>query len=300
MSNLYKGQINQNKADFYTRIIDSNELLEQKLSAFSFEQEAKLRRQRMEEAKKRREEAAANGEEYEPDAEMPGQENGLQSAEFQEGLFAGNLQPAPELEIDYVERAKEQAEQIISKATADAEEILKKAVQESENIKETARRNADAKGYAEGMERANAKEAQMTQRMQMLQEEQEQAYQKRLQTMEPELMDTIIEVFDQVLHSDLAGCREILLHLIRRCVQNIKNSREFKIRVSEGDYAMLSGHREEILQKIGGEVVLDIVMDESMQQGQCIIDTDEGIFDCGLDVQLENLTKDLRALSCVD
>ena len=41
-------------------------------------------------------------------------------------------------------------------------------------------------------------------------------------------------------------------------------------------------------------------MDESMQQGQCTIDTDEGIFDCGVDVQLDNLIKDLKTLSCIE
>ena len=41
-------------------------------------------------------------------------------------------------------------------------------------------------------------------------------------------------------------------------------------------------------------------MDDSVSQGQCTIDTDEGLFDCGLDVQLTNLVRDLKALSCMD
>ena len=47
LSNLYKGQINQSKEGVYTRVIDYNELLEQKLSALTFEQEARLRQQRL-------------------------------------------------------------------------------------------------------------------------------------------------------------------------------------------------------------------------------------------------------------
>lgn len=270
MSNLYKAQINKKKEDIYTRVIDSNELLEQKLSALSFEQEAKMRRQR------------------------------LTETESSEGLFGLQLETSPELEIDYVERAKEEAAQIVSKATADAEEILKKAVQEAENLKESTRADADARGYAEGMERAHAQEAQIKAELDQHREQLEQDYADRLHTMEPELMDVVIHVFDQVLHSDLESCRTILLHLIRNCVQNIKNSREFRVRVSENDYEKIAGSKNEILQKIGGDVILDIMMDESMQPGQCTIDTDEGIFECGLDVQLENLTKDLRTLSCMD
>ena len=113
-------------------------------------------------------------------------------------------------------------------------------------------------------------------------------------------MDAVIHVFDQVLHTDFTDHREVLLYLIRRTVRHIKNSREFRIFVSADDYTDLSAKKDEIIEKIGGEVVLDIIMDESMQSGQCTIDTDEGVFECGLEIQLANLTKDLQALSCMD
>ncbi len=286
LSNLYKAHVNTNKGDVYTRVIDYNELLEQKLSALSFERQAQLRRQQLEERQKQ---AAENG------GEMPDQEQS--SAEFSEGLMGLQLETVPEMEIDYVERAKEQAEQIMSKATADAETILKKAVQEAENLKERARKEAEDQGYAKGMERVQALEAQMRAQLDQMREEQEQAYADRLYTMEPELMDAVIEVFDQVLHTDFADHREILLYLIRRTVRHIKNSREYRIFVSSLDYADVASRKEEIMEKIGGEVTLDIIMDESMQSGQCTIDTDEGLFECGLNVQLSNLIKDLKALS---
>ncbi len=286
LSNLYKAHVNTNKGDVYTRVIDYNELLEQKLSALSFERQAQLRRQQLEERQKQ---AAENG------GEMPDQEGS--SAEFSEGLMGLQLETVPEMEIDYVERAKEQAERIMSKATADAETILKKAVQEAENLKERARKEAEDQGYAKGMERVQAQETQMRAQLDQMREEQEQAYADRRYTMEPELMDAVIEVFDQVLHTDFADHREILLYLIRRTVRHIKNSREYRVFVSSMDYADVASRKEEIMEKIGGEVTLDIIMDESMQSGQCTIDTDEGLFECGLNVQLSNLIKDLKALS---
>ena len=121
MSNLYKAQINQSKDGVYTRVIDHNELLEQKLSAISFEQEQKLRQQRL----------AQGG----ADLESADQEADSQGHTFSEGLFAAKVETAPELEIDFVEKAKEEAAEITAKATADAEEILKRAVQEAEDRK---------------------------------------------------------------------------------------------------------------------------------------------------------------------
>lgn len=288
LSNLYKAQVNQSKGEAYTRVIDHNELLEQKLTALSFERMAQLRRQKQEEQ--------PDGEET-SSAEAP---DGTQPAGFTEGIAGMAMAVSPELEIDYVERAKEEAEQIVSKATADAETILKKAVQEAEKLKENARQQGEEQGYATGMERAQAQEAQMRQQLQQQREQQEQDYAARLHMMEPEVMDAVIHVFDQVMHTGLVEHRSVLLHLIRRTVQHIKNSREFRIFVSADDYASVSDSKQEIFEKIGGEAVLDIIMDESMQPGQCTIDTDEGIFECGMEIQLSNLVKALQALSSTD
>lgn len=295
LSNLYKNQINQHKRGIYTRVIDHNELLEQKLSALSFEQETKLRRQRMAEARQRAlSGGSADGDPADGNAGQPQQDG------FSECLFEDPLAIPPELEIDYVERAKEKAERIVSKATADAEVILKRAAQEAENLKENARKQAEEKGYAQAMERVQTEESKMRSQLEYMRQEQERSYARQLDAMEPELMDAVIEVFDRVLRTDFARRRKILLHLIRQTVQHIKNSREFRIRVSEEDYETVSAGREEILKKIGGDVILDVIMDESLIQGQCTIDTDEGIFECGIDAQLENLTRDLRALSCMN
>ncbi len=289
LSNLYKAQVNQSRGETYTRVIDHNELLEQKLSALVFERRAQLYQEQQ--ANK-----AENGE----DAQNPDAPQDARSGGFSEGLFGISLDVPQELEIDYVEKAKEEAEQILSKTKADAQQILEKAVKEAAALKESARKEAEEKGYAEGLKRAEAIEQQGREQLERERAQQQRSYEEQLHAMEPQLMDTVIQIFDQVLHSDLAGMRVILLHLIRRTVQHIKNSREFRIFVSASDYEEIMSRKGEIFEKIGGEAVLDIIMDESMQPGQCTIDTDEGLFDCGLDVQLANLTKGLRALACTD
>lgn len=288
LSNLYKAHINQKKNDYYTRVIDYNDLLEQKLSALSFEQEQKLRKQRMKQAK------ADAGDAQDETGGVQAQE--VLENEFQEGLFA----PAPELEIDYVEQAKEQAAQIVADAARDAEEILKRAAKEAEKLKEQAMQQGTQQGYNEGMEQAHAKEEQMRLEFEQMCVKQEEEYAKKLEQMEPLVMDAVVDVLDHVLQSDLAKRKEILLHLIRCTVQNIKDSQKFQIRVSSQDYPHVSEHKNEIIQKIGSSALLDIVQDESLRQGQCTIDTDEGIFECGLDVQFENLVKELKMLSCMD
>ena len=47
------------------------------------------------------------------------------------------------------------------------------------------------------------------------------------------------------------------------------------------------------------EIQMDIVEDVTMKKNECIIETDTGVFNCSLDIELNNLIKDLKLLSCV-
>ena len=43
---------------------------------------------------------------------------------------------------------------------------------------------------------------------------------------------------------------------------------------------------------------MDIVEDAAMKKNQCIIESDTGVYDCSLDIELNNLIRDIKLLSC--
>ena len=47
---------------------------------------------------------------------------------------------------------------------------------------------------------------------------------------------------------------------------------------------------------VNEDVQIEIVMDPALSESQWIIDADSGVYDCSLDVELDNLTRDLRSL----
>ena len=77
---------------------------------------------------------------------------------------------------------------------------------------------------------------------------------------------------------------------------NIERSNQMQIKVSEANADYISSKKEEILTRLGSDVVLDILADPLLNDSQCIIETDGGIFDCGIDTELESLTRRIRAL----
>ena len=50
---------------------------------------------------------------------------------------------------------------------------------------------------------------------------------------------------------------------------------------------------------VNNEVNLDIVQDMALKQNECMIETDSGVFNCSLDVELHNLIKQIKLLSCM-
>ena len=69
-----------------------------------------------------------------------------------------------------------------------------------------------------------------------------------------------------------------------------------KIRVSKEDIGFVTMQKSKLLGGLN-EVTAEIVEDATLQKNECLIETEGGIFDCSLDVELEALSKKLKLLS---
>ena len=67
--------------------------------------------------------------------------------------------------------------------------------------------------------------------------------------------------------------------------------------VLDANAEFIKGKKEEIQGKIGAEVGLDIIADPLLNDSQCIIETDGGIFDCSIDTELDNMIREIKALA---
>lgn len=86
------------------------------------------------------------------------------------------------------------------------------------------------------------------------------------------------------------------MYLIDNAIMNIEGEKQFRIKVASGNVEFLENHKEEILDRVGHDIELEMIADSTMDGNDCIIETDSGVFDCSLGAQLENLIKDIRSL----
>ena len=207
---------------------------------------------------------------------------------FVEGLVAPvvEVEPDDEPEIDYVEEAKTKAEGILSEAKGRSEAMIEEAQGRAQQIRDTAREEGYQSGYNEGRQRASKELEEKKAELEQERLRQQKQYDEQLADMEPQLLDVIIRVVEKVF----------LLYLIGNAISGIEGCRSFQIRVGADNYQFMNAHKAEIVDRIGEDVSIEVIADNLIAEDKCMLETDVGVFDCSLSVQLENLIKDLRSL----
>ncbi len=204
-------------------------------------------------------------------------------------------QHSQEIDIDAV---KSQADAMLEDAQVQAEQIVNEANGQADAI----RQEAYEEGINSGMADAEAKIADMQAKLEaeynlkkdMLQKE----YDERKAEMEPELVDVILEVFKNVTHAITEDNQEIIISLVNHVLQDANINNDFVIKVSADDYSFMVQNQGKLYMAMNKDIQVDIVEDSKLSKGQCLIEADSGVYDCSLDIQLDNLIKEIKILSC--
>lgn len=221
---------------------------------------------------------------------------------FVEGLAMEQVEVVPEVSPEeLLQKAQEESEAVLAEARARGEAVLAEANQQAVSIRkqaeETGYETGYGNGFQEGNEKAERELAQKSSQMEEARRQMEEEYRQKIDELEPYLVDIVADVFEKVFHVQFDDSKEILIYLIQQAILGVEGTKDFQVRVSLKDYEFVENHKAEITERVGGAIHVEIMADAGLKERQCMIETDSGIFDCGSDVQLDNLIKALRSLS---
>ncbi|MDD6071762.1 MAG: FliH/SctL family protein [Clostridiales bacterium] len=196
--------------------------------------------------------------------------------------------------------ARQEADDIVNCAHEEAEQMHSVAYDEAIQIKQQAKEEGYQEGYSEGKEQADLeygkKKAQLDEKM----IENEQIFvdkEKRLiEQTEHKMVDVLCQLIPTITGISIENERNVLLYMINMAMHDLDNSTKFVIRVSSNDYGALLEQKDKIYGALNPNIELEIFEDAKLQAMQCLIDTDNGIVDISLDVQLNNLIKALKLM----
>lgn len=218
-----------------------------------------------------------------------------------DGFLAGlnvdvvEFEPVPTAE-EILEEANKEKESILEDAKTQAMEMIENAKKEAEEIFTTAKEDGFQEGKLEAEKEIEQYKKQLIEEKNEEKNHFEKQYIEKLEKMEEELVDAMIPVFHKVFQVQFDDKKDIVLHLIKNTILDIGNHKEFHIRTSAENADFLNLHLEELKEKLGTDLTLDVICDASLTEDACMIETDTAVFDCSIDVELSNLEKDIRSL----
>lgn len=280
LSNLYKaGWVTLDQGD--KRIIDNNELIDQKILRFREEEKKRQSALQNDAAKNSGKDNFSEGLDAEQLDQLTEDQDVLSDAEIL------NQEAAQELINSQLADAQEQADRILEEASAKAQEIQTNAMEEGR-----------AQGYDDAYQQG-AKEAEALKEDLLHQKEQLEAdYKKMVDTLEPEMVDALTQIYEHVFAVDLRNDKNIILHLLQTALSRLEPGNDFIVHVSPDDYDMIVDEKKRLRENITSpNATMEIIEDPMLKENECIIETDGGVFDCSIGVELEELSRKLKLLS---
>ena len=277
-SNLYKaGFIHLGES---TRIIDMNEILEQRL----------------------KEEAQRRSREPELVAAQDGFTEGLDAEKvdvlLEPDAETASMQNASIQEQEQLNREVEAARNELAGLQARIEQEKEQAQLEIEQMKAKAFEEADEQGYQEGYRKGLDSVQELQKQCEAERLQQEQEYQKRLQEMEPVMVDTLCDVYSHIFKVEAKEHKELVLKLLQDTLLKVDSTGSIMIHVAKEDYAYVQEQKAALLEGAGMQSgSVEIVSDATLARAQCMIETEGGVYDCSLDTELAELKRRLMLLA---
>lgn len=194
------------------------------------------------------------------------------------------------------EEADKEAAAILESAGEEARGIVQEAKEQADAVREEARQEGIALGKEEGLREAQEEIEQIKAELFDRKKQQEQEYEKMIQETEGHYVDILCSLIRKLTGVVVSDRKEVILHLIRSGISDMEPAKHYTIRVCADDLLYIESNKEDILEKTGIAGTLEVQEEKGLTEGECIIETDRQMIDCGFRTQLENLISTLRML----
>lgn len=215
------------------------------------------------------------------------------AGEFKEGIKVSNFD---ELFQKHKKQAESSADRILEKARAQAELILSESESAAEKARSRGYEEGKEQGYLEGIVQAEQEIQRREEELNDYARRQRDELAECVSQLEGKYVNVLISLIKKLTGVVVEGKDDLILYLIQTAVNDLDLSDNYKIRVSSDDIYYLENKKEEITDQIGENVVIEFLEEKGLEKGQCIIETDTQMVDCGLQTQIDTLVQDLKML----
>ena len=266
-------------------VIDTNALVAQKLEALSGDTFY----------------TSAGSEAYTEQGVPETEDDGL-SGLFGEATPEGGGGFKPGIQAEPIELIKEDSgpspEELLAEAREEIAQMQQDAARQIEQQREAALAEAKREGYDAGYREGMHQVEQIKEELAETQRQMASDYEQKLSELEPLFIEKLTGIYEHIFKVNMMSDKQVLLYLAENVIRNVEGNREFFVHVSKEDYAAVNMQKKQLeAAAAGANTSVEVVQDTTLSEGECMIETDGGIFDCGLGTQLAELKKQLLLLA---
>lgn len=182
-------------------------------------------------------------------------------------------------------------EQLLAQASAEGARIIREARQQAVEIEQ----EAYVMGYEAGCRQASleqdAHRLQMAEQMQSMVDDIERRNRQQMEQLEPEVLELSLQVAEKVIGHELSRSDEAFRSLVRAALTRLKQSERICVRVSAQDAGWLT---EGVAAGLPMADTLQVKGERQLPAGSCLIETDSGLVDASVPVQLRRIRETLQ------
>ncbi len=221
-----------------------------------------------------------------------------QEAGFQSGLQVLNMEDLRQEERAKVEEeASARIEELMAQAREEADAIRSQAQTEAEEIGRRAYEEGMNQGLQEGRLVAQEEQTKQQNEFQIMVQQRLKEIEEQELNLEPKFAEIMIALIEKITGVICKDKKDIVIYLIHQSLNQLERTKQVTLRVSKEDILLVSARKQELREAVADGVEFDIVEDDSLEHTQCIIETDNKIIDCSLNVQIKNLQDQIRMLT---
>ena len=207
--------------------------------------------------------------------------------------------------IEKLKDADIQANILKQQAQAEADKIIYDANEQVADILDQAQREGHDEGVKQGKidgEVAIRKELEEKIRqandkaMKTLQDAKEQTAEYFVRA-EDDIVKVVMMAIEKILPQHFLDVPQVVLPVVREAIKYVRDQKEIKVHVEPESYDLILMARGEFQSMLtDGTAVLEIISDESLKPGDCVIETPNGGVDARLLTQIELMKNSIQSV----
>ncbi|MBR2526706.1 hypothetical protein IKE67_09600 [bacterium] len=171
----------------------------------------------------------------------------------------------------------------------DDRNLISRAQEEAESIKETAAKE----GYRAGIEQAETDIIALREKIADFVNAKKEVF----EYIAPDILEISVDIAQKIIKNEVTQNPQIILDSIVDAMKNIsKDESKITIKLNPLQVDLVKTELPEYISSMGIEAKITVVGDDSIAEGGCILNTNNGIVDASLDTQLDIIKEALKGM----